>query len=861
MKLDDLHRDFEEHIELETRDNIKRGMSPEEARAAARRKFGNVGLAAEDTYYVWHRAWLDRLLQDARYALRMLRKQPAFAAVAILTLALGVGLNTAVFSVVNAVLLRPLPYPDADRLAWVTTYNQRLKSEIVAGPDFFDWKQQARSFEALVNYGPGNMSLAVDGEADQIRFATVGDGFFAVTGARPESGRLPEANEHDVIVLTRRLFERRFGARPDALGKVVTLNGSPYTVIGVLPAAYRFALPLDGSRPEGRAIEAYVPSTMSPENQTRGRAMVIVNVFGKLRPGVSMAQARGEIETIQAKIAAADHSGFYRFLQVRVEAMQDKVVGGARRGLLVLLAAVAFVLLIACGSVANLLLARAGARQREIAIRAAIGAGRGRMIGQLLVEGAMLSIAGAAIGFLVVRAAFAAMVRFGAQAVPRLADASIDGRVLAFTAALSMATTVIFALGPAISLSRTNLAGVLKDGGRTASAGLAGLRLRRLLMAGELALSVVLLTGAGLMLRSFQVMNDHPAGFQPDRLLTMNLDLSGPSYRTQASRIEFMTRVLEALRGVPGLRMSGVGNGSGFGFVRAEGVQFPPMQQPRSAIDAVSAGYLRALGATLSRGRWLTDDEPEPVVMVNEAFVRAVYGGANPIGRRIELPLAEGRPGEYAKATIAGVVADLKYSKLDEEPAPETYVPYRRAPFLGGLRVLALVEGQPSAVAGQLRRAVAAVDTTQSVYGVRTLEQALAESIAPRRFNLLLLAVFAVAALALAVVGVYGVMSYAVTQRSQEIGVRMALGAQRASVVRMIVQQGAAVAAAGVVSGLAAAAALTRLMKTLLYGVQPTDPTTFAAVCVVLLAAALLACFVPALRAARVDPVVALRYE
>jgi len=860
MNLDDLHRDFAEHIEMETRDNIERGMTPEEARAAALRKFGNVGRITEQTYEVWHRGWLDRLRQDLRYAIRTLRRQPAFAAVAILTLALGIGMNTAVFSVVNAVLLRPLPYPDADRLTWVTTYNERIKMEAVAGPDYFDWQQQATSFEAMAHYGYGNMSLAVDGESDQLGLATVGDGFFAVTGARPAIGRVFGPADRMTIVLTHRLFLRRFHGDPNVVGKTVTLNGDQYTICGVLPEDYRFALPLDFPGQDVRTIEAYVPSQITAANQVRGRAMVIVNVVARLKRGVPIERARAEIETIEAKIAAAHQDGFYPYLKVRVEPMQDKVVGGSRRALLVLLAAVGFVLLIACGNMANLLLARAGARQREIAIRAAIGAGRGRMIGQLLIEGAVLALAGGAAGLAVVRLAFAGIVKLGAQAVPRLADASIDARVLGFTLLLSLATGVLFGFGPAISLSRANLGGMLKDGGRTASTGVSGLRIRRVLMAAELALSVVLLTGAGLMIRSFWRMNEHPAGFQPERLLTMKIGLSGREYRDRSARVEYCDRLVARLRGLAGLRAAGVGNAIGGGFVQAEGVQFPPNQGPRTSLHAVSQGYCPAIGMRLVRGRWLTDFEPSDVVMVNEAFVRAVYQTADPLGRHISLPSGS-HPGQFDTATIVGVVADLKYAKPDEEPAPETYVPIRYAPFLGGFNVMALVEGKAVSMAGPLRQAVAELDRTQPVYDVETVEQALADSVAPRRFNLLLLAVFAAAALALAVIGVYGVMSYAVAQRSQEIGVRMALGAQRGAVVRMVVGQAAGVAVCGIAAGVVAAFELTKIMKSLLYGVQPTDPATFAAVCGILLGAALLAGIVPALRAARVDPVVALRYE
>jgi predicted permease len=859
MNLDDLHRDFAEHIDMETRDNIERGMSPEAARAAAIRKFGNRGRITEDTYAVWHRTWIDRIRQDLHYAVRTLRKQPAFAAVAILTLALAIGLNTAVFSVVNAVLLRPLPYANAERLVWLSTYDERFKFDAVSGADFFDWRQQARSFEGMASYTFASMSLGEGGQSDQIGFSSVGDGFFAITGARPALGRLFSTADRNAILLTNRLFQRRFGGDSGVVGRTVTVNGNPYTVCGVLPDDYRFALPLEFPGLDIRTIEAYIRETMTPASQVRGGPLAIVNVVAKLKPGVRIPAARAELETIAANIRRAAPNNFSNDSQLRVLSMRDKLVGGSRRGLLVLTAAVGFVLLIACGNMANLLLARAGTRQREIAIRAAIGAGRARMVAQLLVEGAVLALAGGFAGLLVLRASFATIVKLGSHAVPRLVDATIDMRVLIFALLLSLLSGVIFGLGPALSLSRASLALALKDGARTFSAGVAGLRTRRFLMALQLALSVVLLTGAGLMIRSFWLMNARSSGFQPDRILTMKVALSGPAYGPKAAQIAYFARALEGLRGVPGVRAAGITNALLGGFIQAEGVQFPPSQQPRTTFHTVSSAYFPAMGMRLVRGRWVTDDEAAPAIMINESLARAVYGDRDPLGRRISIP--GGAPGAVVTAAIVGIVGDLKYAKLDEEPAPETYVPYRYAPFLRGMNVVALVDGHVEALAGPVRQAVADADRTQPVYDVQTIEQALADSVAPRRFNLLLLAVFAAVALALAVIGVYGVMSYAVAQRSREIGVRMALGAQRSEVMRMVVGQGVAIALGGIVVGIAAAAGLTRLMASLLYGVRPTDPATFAAVCGILLGAAVLACAVPALRAARVDPVIALRYE
>jgi predicted permease len=852
---EDLGRDIRDHIELATQENIERGMPPEEARLAALRKFGNVTRAMEDTYAVWHWMALDRLRQDARYALRGLRRNPGFAAVATLTLALGIGMNTAVFSVVNAVLLRPLPYPEAGRLVWVANRVERFHLEAVAGPDFLDWKEQARSFDRLASYSYGGMTLGSGADADQIGVAAVSLDFLAITGALPEAGRLFEAGDRQALLLTHKLFRRKFGGDPSVVGRTVMLDRVRYTIAGVLSESFRFALPADA---DSHDIEALRPSDVTPENQARGGRMSILNVVGRLKPGVAAGRAYAELDTIQRNLWRGDRSGFYSFMKLVVQPLQDRVVGSSKRVLLVLLAAVGCVLLIACVNIAGLLLARSAARQREIAVRAAIGAGRGRMIAQVMTEGMVLALAGGGFGLLLARVALTALVRVGAQAVPRLGETTIDPRVLGFTVLVACGTGILFGLGPALSLTAAKLGEVLKEGGRTSSGGLAPLRAGRFLMAGEVALAVVLLTGAGLLLRSFWRMNGRPAGFAPEQTVSMRVALG-----RAAAADEVLTRVAA----VPGVEACGLSNSRMRGFVEAEGIRFAPNQAPQTAFHTVSAGYFGAMGMRLVEGRWLNDSESAPVAMVNESFVRMVFGGADPIGRRIRtgsggMNVNQGGAAmpRDTMAAIVGVVADLRYTKLDEEPGAEVYIPYRQAGALREVDVILRAARSPLAVAAAARRA-AAIDPGRPVYDVQTLEQALAESIAPRRFNLLLLGVFAGAALLLAVVGIYGVMSYAVTQRTHEVGVRMALGAGRGQVVRMIVRQGLLAAAGGLAAGVAAALGLTRLIRGMLYEVEPGDPWTFAGVCVVLAVAAGAACWIPARRAAGVDPMVALRYE
>jgi putative ABC transport system permease protein len=565
------------------------------------------------------------------------------------------------------------------------------------------------------------------------------------------------------------------------------------------------------------------------------------------------------MEAIQGDVARHYPKVMADSLKLRILPMQERLVGESRRALLVLLGSVVLVLLIACANIANLTLARATARQREIAIRAAIGAGRLRMIAQMLAEGVVLALIGGAAGLLLARLTLAAVVRFGAHAVPRLDEAAMDLRVLGFTLAVSMATAILFGLGPAISLSRASLAYVLKEGGSTVSAGTSRIAARRLLMAGELAVTLVLLTSAGLMIRSFWRMSAHPPGFAPESILTMKVALSGPSYRARDAQEAYFDRLLDRVTAAPGVSAAGITNVPIRGIITAEGIEFPEQQRPGATYHSVSTGYFPAMGMRLVAGRWLTDHEPLPAVMINESFALAVFGKANPLGRRLRTPSSS--PTKDSLATIVGVVADLRYSKLDSHPAPETYIPYRQAIFVNAMDIVVRTAGDASALAVNVRKIAAELDRTQPVYDVQTLEQALASSVAPRRFNLLLLGIFAGAALVLAVVGIYGVMGYAVTQRRHEIGVRMALGARRGEVVRMVVRQGMAIAAAGIAVGVVAALGLTRVMSSLLYEIAPTDGPTFGMVCSVLVAAAFLACLLPALRASKVDPSVVLRYE
>jgi putative ABC transport system permease protein len=855
----DIERDIREHIELETRENIERGMPEVEARSAALRKFGNPALIAEETHAVWRWMWLDRLKQDAHYAVRGLWRNPLFAAVAILTLALGIGMNTAVFSVVSAVLIKPLPYPDSARLVWLANYNQRFHFEASSAPDFADWHDQARSYDAMTGYGTVDSTVQYGDDSAKHSLVFITPEFWRIAGAHAALGRLFHESDRNVAVLTWSMFQRRFGGDPHVLGRVVLVDGRSTTVIGVLPKDFRFLAPGDpvGGGMNGEA-EAFTPNVITPELRSRGRNLLVMFVIAKLKPGVSVAQARSELQGIQARIAAQNPPmrRFYSLAELRVTPLQEKLVGESRRALLVLLAAVGFVLLIACANLGNLLLARASSRQREIAIRASIGAGRGRLLRQFLVEGVTLSLLGGAAGLALARAADAALIRLSPAALPRLSEVGIDWRVSLFTLAISVLAGLAFGLAPAFSLATSSLYSTLKEGGRGSSAGASGLFARRVLVGAEMALALILLTGAGLMVKSFARMYAHPASFEPEKIGVMRVFLSGPSYRNghPEAAAAYVKRAIADAGRVPGVTTAALSEMSGSGLADVDGPpRFQPGEAPRVYYHAISSHYPRVVGLPLVKGRWIADDEPSAAVMVNETFARRIFGNEDPLGQRLRI--------WNQVRTIVGVAGDLKLSRLDAEPDPEVLVPYAQTSDYRRFSIFFKTPQSPAALLPEVRKTVQRIDPTQPPYGAMTLEDALAESIAPRRFNLLLLGTFAGSAVLLALIGIYGVMSYAVTQRTHEIGVRIALGARRGEIVGMVVRQGLTVAIAGIAVGIAAALWLTRLMSTLLFEVRPNDVLTFTVVAVSLAVTALLASWLPARKAAQVDPLVALRYE
>ena len=850
--LEDLDRDIRDHIEEEAQDNIARGMAPDEARRAALRKFGNVLRVQEDTRDVWNVVWLDLLLQDIRYALRLLRRNPTFSAIVILTLALGIGVNTAVFSVVNTVIIRPLPYPNPDRLvSYVeSASNSKAVKPGIAGADFSEWRANATLFDGMAGYFYTDAVLASASDAGQVRLASLAGDFWAITGGKAAFGTLfaPDTPPES-IVLSHKLFERRFAGDPSIVGKSLILDGRSVTVAGVLAPEFEFLFPQDRPDVESGGIDAYVSSGPLLRS-SRQR----VFVAARLKPMVTMRSALSELQTVEGRLLQTYPDRWFAGVKrMRLVPLQERLIGGVRRALIILQVAGIFVLLIACINVANLLLARASVRHREIAIRSAIGAGAVRVMRQFLMEGTVLALLGGAAGLVLARCAVSIIANLGSETVPRLSETCIDPPVLGFTMAISIVSGLIFSLGPAISLYRANLQNALKDRAVDASSGSGGLQIRRTLVAFELTLAVVLLTGAGLMIKSFWRMYANPPGFSPESTLLLKVSLTGPGYADKPRQVSYLNELVRRIGSLPGVKAAGISDTHLYLLQSADSTRPPIVDSFRE--NLVSPGYFAAIGMRLVRGRWITEADLPDATVINETMAQRAFGAVDPIGKSID------RMGRQIR--VVGVAANLKYSKLDADPGPEIFrgYPQNLGPERVTLTVALRIVGDPLGVAPAARRLISNIDPTEPIYNIETLQRALSRSIAPRRFNLYLLGTFAVASLLMAIVGIYGVIAYSVAQRTREIGIRMALGAQSGKVVRMVVSQGMAIALSGIVVGVVAALGLTRFMASLLYGVRPNDTPTFALVAFVLAVTALLATWGPALKAAVVDPLIALQYE
>jgi putative ABC transport system permease protein len=796
-----------------------------------------------------------------RYGARMLLKKPGFTLIAVMTLALGIGANAAIFSVVNAVLLRPLPFKDPERLMWIRETKLPQFPEFSVSPgNFLDWRKQNTVFERLVAINNVAFNLVGVGDPEQVRGMKVTDGFFAMLSAQPELGRvfLPEEDQpgrDNVVIMSHGLWQRRFGGDPKILNQAITLGSQSYTVIGVMPASFRFG---------GADLGLWAPMGFTTrEAQTHGGHWL--SVFGRLKPGATEDQARAELVAIAGRLAAQypeANTGW----SVKLMPLLEFTVRDIKPGLIVLLCAVAFVLLIACANVANLLLARAAGRQKEIAIRAALGAGRSRIIRQLLTESALLASLGGALGLGLAKWGMDLLLKLAPRGLPRMSDVSLDGRALVFTAAVTLLTGVIFGLVPALQSSKPNLNETMNETGRGSTDGRRRRLVRSALVVFEVASALVLLVGAGLLIKSFWRLNQIDPGFNPDNALTMTVSLPRAKYPDDAQRVAFFGHLLEKISALPGVQAAGASNS-----IPLEGDMVLSFEvQGRAPLPAgadqstnfygVNADYFKAMGIRLLRGRTFTERDVSNsphVAVINETMAKKIFPGEDPIGKRITFDGGNSNPNWYE---IVGVVNDVKQYGLDQATPMQTYEPYTQQTF-SYMTLVARATGDPTNLTAAIRNAVLQIDKEQPIANVKTLDQILSASIAQQRFSALLLGVFAVVAMSLAAVGIYGVLSYAVTQRTHEIGVRLALGASRHDVLRLVVGQGMCLTLLGVAAGLAVAFALTRLMSTLLFGVSATDPMTFSLIPLMIVIIALLACWVPARRATKVDPMVALRIE
>jgi putative ABC transport system permease protein len=860
--LQQLDDEIREHIETETQDNIARGMSPEEARYAALRKFGNVTRVKEDTREVWSLVWLEQLLEDLRFGLRMLRKNPGFTAVAVLTLALGIGANTALFSVVNGVLLRPLPYRDPNSLVVISLLNNKTQEIFpLCDADFLDWRAQNQSFAAVAAFSDNRFNITGPGVPEQVLGDVVTADFFSILGVTPVLGRtfLPDEDQQAgprLVVLSYGLWQNRYGSNPGVIGKEIVLNGSNFTVIGVMPRNF-----LPSSEPQlWTNLLIKPPSRRGPYYLT-GEA--------RLKPGVTLEQARADLGTIARRIERQNPLTNSN-MSFRAVPLEEVIVGDVRPALLVLFGAVAFVLLIASANVANLLLARASVRAREVAIRAALGASRARLTMQLLTESTLLAAIGGLFGLLLAKFGVKLLLELGPSNIPRLDEITIDARVLAFTCVLSLASGILFGLVPAVDGGRSDLNKSMKEGGRSAAEGKHRSRARGVIVVTEIALSLILLIGGGLMLKSFYRLQTVSPGVNANNALTMQISLPPRQYDDNKT-ITFYRQLIEKLQTLADVEYAGVGMAlppnllEVTDYFTVEG-QAETSERNLGLADLVfiSPDYFRALGVPLIAGRYFTTadgaDAPK-VAIINQTLARHYWPNQNAVGKRIKTGGAERPKNPWME--VVGVVGDVKYSGLDAAPELVLYQPHEQSAWSSMYLVLRTSSklGHPTALASAVQKVVWSLDKDVPVAHIRTLEQLLSDSVQQPRFRTVLLEVFALIALSLAALGIYGVLAYSVSQRRHEIGIRMALGAQRRKVLSLVVGQGMLLTFIGVTIGLVLAFALARFLSTLLYAVRPTDPSIFIISPLVLACVALLACYIPARRAMRVDPMVALRYE
>lgn len=813
---------------------------------------------------------METLLQDIRYGLRSLLKRPGFAAIAVLTLALGIGANTAIFSVVNAVLLRPLPYVEADQLVmpWGTRTDPQERTN-VSYPDFADWQAQTKTLEYIAAYNSAG-ALLREGDADPqvISGAAVSADLFPLLKVSPVLGRAftraeDQPNAAPVIVMGYELWQKRFNSDTNIVGKQIRLGSTSATVLGILPPDFRF--PATAAK-----TELLRPLAGTLGDRTQRRSSYSLRVVARLKPGVTASAAGSEMRAIGVQLEQQYPDEGFR-LGGRFISLHDAVTWGSKTPLLVLLGAVGFVLLIACANVANLSLARAAARYREMAIRAALGAGRRRVVRQLLTESLLLSILGGSLGLFLAWWGVHFLLASSPLDLPRVKDVGLDTNVLVFTAAISILTGLVFGLAPALQASRVDLQHSLKEGGRNATGGVLRNRVRAVLVVVEVALSLVLLVGAGLLGRSFVLLNEVRPGFEPERVLTTDLSLAKAKYPKPEEQQARFAEIVSRAAAMPGVESAAViyplplGGDSNSGTFLIAGRPVPRNEdKPTSSHRVISPDYFRTLNIPVSHGRPFDardNQHAPPVLIVNETFARRYFARTEALGQHI---IIEGELGDNVlppPREIVGVVGDVRHESLDAVSGPEYYVPYTQAPAAFMSLVLKSSSDHPASLATSLREVIKQMDKDQYIAAIQPMTNLVTESVARRRFNAMLTGLFAVVALVLASIGIFGVLNYSVAQRTQEMGLRVALGAQTRDVLRLVLGQGVRLILLGLALGLVASFALTRVLAGMLFGVTATDPMTFIGVSFLLAAVALLACYIPARRATKVDPLVALRYE
>ena len=859
------------HMEAYAEDLVRGGVQRKEAMRRARLEFGGIERAKEECREERGANTLESVIQDIRYGLRMLAKKPGFTVVAILTLTLGIGANTAIFSVVNAVLLRPLPFPESERLVSIHGIDLRNneRGRPLSYPDFADLRAQTHTLESAAAYDITTFTLTESGEPVHLQAGEVSAGLFAVIGATPQTGRLFIAADDEkdarVVLLSDHLWRSRFGADPGIQSRQIRLSGKAYNVAGVMPPQFQFPLeaePMD----LWTTMASFHTSSEGDKPIAEERGSHFLRAIGRLKPGVIEEQVNAELAAIGAGLAK-QFPDTNRHLSLGVQPEIEALVGDARPALLMVLGAVSLLLLIACANIANLLLARAAARQQEISVRVSMGAGRGRVVRQLLTESVLLSLAGGASGLVAAVWGTRILTSIPSIRIPRLSSADVDWRALSFTLGVSVVTGLLFGIVPALHSMRFDLFRTLKDGGRTATEGVGRSRMRRLLVIVEVSLALVLLIGASLLLESTAHLLRTSPGFEPRGVLTFNIDLPDIRYGKPEQSIAFYKDLLGRIRALPGVQSaSGVlplpmSNEIIRTTFEIQGRPMAKSDLPRTQFRTIALDYFQTMHIPLIRGREFTESDgakANPVVIINETLARQIFPNEDPMGKHIKPGVTASGP--ELMREIVGIVGDVKHRNLWQKTDPECYVPYDQTP-IGSMIVVVRSAGDPMRLLPAAREQVHAIDAELPVYTAQTLEQYVSDSLAQRRFTSLLLGVFAGSGLLLAIVGLFGVVSYSVEQRTHELGVRIAVGAERRDILRLVLGYGMGMTAAGIAVGIMGTLAISRALESQLYGVSPTDAVTFAATALILLAVALLACYLPARRATRVDPMVALRYE